>query len=155
MDLCREGEKVYVRVIDYKTGSTEFRLEDVRSGKDMQLLFYLYAATRSDPDHAVPASAYYLKKGKNSLGALVAYRNGILLDDPVQADEFQNKPIDQKMTKMSADELSDLIEEVKNKVVSVAEGILSGNAGKTPSEDACKYCAVRPFCNVAAPEKKR
>ena len=35
----------------HKTGKKDFKLKDVKNGKDMQLVFYLYAAMQIDPEH--------------------------------------------------------------------------------------------------------
>ena len=42
VDLLKKDDEVYVRVVDYKTGSKEFRLEDLRHGINTQMLLYLY-----------------------------------------------------------------------------------------------------------------
>lgn len=44
VDLFRTPETDYLRVIDYKSGNKEFRLEEVYYGLNMQMLIYLYAA---------------------------------------------------------------------------------------------------------------
>ncbi len=47
IDLWKDGEKVYVRIVDYKTGSKEFELEDVAHGINTQMLLYLFSVCRS------------------------------------------------------------------------------------------------------------
>lgn len=44
VDVYHTEEQDYLRVIDYKSGSKEFRLEEVYYGLNMQMLIYLYAA---------------------------------------------------------------------------------------------------------------
>lgn len=156
VDLYRKDDQVYVRVVDYKTGSAKFSLDEVKSGMDMQLVFYLYAVTRIDPEHFIPAGAYYLTKS-NSNGELSAARSGFILDDAdilSEADQTDRKVLLAKLTKLSDSAISELIETVKSNVESVAERILSGEADKRPSEEACRYCPVRENCNVAAPLPK-
>ncbi len=46
VDLWRNGDKVYVRVIDYKTGKTTFNLTKVLNGLGLQMLLYLFALQR-------------------------------------------------------------------------------------------------------------
>lgn len=41
VDICREQGNVYVRVIDYKSGSTRFDLTSVYYGLQLQLAVYL------------------------------------------------------------------------------------------------------------------
>ncbi len=44
VDTYTDGEgKLYVRVVDYKTGSKKFELKNVRLGLDMQMLLYLFS----------------------------------------------------------------------------------------------------------------
>lgn len=56
VDVYRRGDTEFLRVIDYKTGTKEFRLSDIPYGLNMQLLLYLFALC----SHAVPAGALYL-----------------------------------------------------------------------------------------------
>lgn len=46
VDVWRNGEKLYVRVIDYKTGKTTFDLTKVLNGLGLQMLLYLFALRR-------------------------------------------------------------------------------------------------------------
>lgn len=46
VDLWRSGNKLYVRVIDYKTGKTTFNLTKVLNGLGLQMLLYLFALQR-------------------------------------------------------------------------------------------------------------
>lgn len=43
VDLLREGDDVYVKVVDYKTGAKEFSLEEIREGINLQMLLYLFS----------------------------------------------------------------------------------------------------------------
>ena len=43
VDTYKKDGDVYVRVVDYKTGTQDFSLDDVRSGLNMQMLLYLFA----------------------------------------------------------------------------------------------------------------
>ena len=44
IDVCRKDGKVYVRVVDYKSGSTRFDLTSIYYGLQLQLAVYLNAA---------------------------------------------------------------------------------------------------------------
>jgi ATP-dependent helicase/nuclease subunit B len=59
-----EDGKTYVRVVDYKTGSRTFSLEEVANGLDLQMLLYLFALWGKplgpDGEEAHPASVLYL-----------------------------------------------------------------------------------------------
>ena len=64
VDTCVDGGRVYVKVIDYKTGQTAFDLSLLYGGLQMQLLVYMEEALRitkeRHPDkEAVPAGVFY------------------------------------------------------------------------------------------------
>ncbi len=72
VDLFRRGSDVYIRVVDYKTGSKEYSPSDIADGLSLQLLLYLFSLCRTpspefrkalgcNPDgHVYPAGALYL-----------------------------------------------------------------------------------------------
>ncbi len=43
VDLLRHEGKLYVRVVDYKTGTKEFSLDDIAMGLNLQMLLYLFS----------------------------------------------------------------------------------------------------------------
>ncbi len=64
IDLCHEGDKVYVKVVDYKSGNHKFKPEELYYGLSLQLPAYMNAAIelvgQKEPDkEAVPASMLY------------------------------------------------------------------------------------------------
>ena len=63
VDLMRDGQEQYVRVIDYKTGGKEFRLSDVFYGLNMQMLIYLFAICENGVERygdMIPAGILYV-----------------------------------------------------------------------------------------------
>ena len=69
VDVYRDGDTTYVRIVDYKTGSKEFRLSDIYKGLNLQLLLYLFTVWKSPPcsfrdalagdGEIIPAGALY------------------------------------------------------------------------------------------------
>lgn len=64
IDLCKDGDALYVKVIDYKSSDTDISFEKLHAGLQLQLLFYLNAETKSlmrdNPKKAVyPAAVFY------------------------------------------------------------------------------------------------
>ena len=67
VDLYKNKDtgKAYVRVVDYKTGSKTFSLEDVRLGLNVQLLLYLFSIWKGNhtavtgESEVLPAGAVY------------------------------------------------------------------------------------------------
>ena len=66
IDLCCEEDRVYVKVVDYKSGSTSFDLASLYDGLQLQLVVYLNAAMEMEkrlyPDkEIVPAGIFYCR----------------------------------------------------------------------------------------------
>lgn len=61
------GDKVYIRVIDYKTGGKDFNLNDVLSGLNIQTLIYLICLTENGKERygdMIPAGILYVPATK-------------------------------------------------------------------------------------------
>ena len=151
IDLYREDDRVFVRVVDYKSGTHRFGLDEVRSGMDIQLVLYLFAALAADPDRYRPAGAQYLyassEKGKTAIA-----RSGFLLDNEgvrLAADRSPDLRYTKKLLLQTEEELQALNADMRLAVCAVAERILAGEAQKTPSQDACRFCPVRAHCDRA------
>ncbi len=82
MDLCEDGDQVYVKIIDYKSGSTSFDLMALYYGLQLQLVVYMDAVMEITKRH-------YPEKEVVPAGIL--YYN---ISDPiVQKEEMQNPEI--------------------------------------------------------------
>ena len=78
MDLAEDEDRVYVKIIDYKSSARDLNFTKIKNGTQLQLLLYLGAASRGEEKkHAgkqvVPAGVYYygmtdplVKRGKNN-----------------------------------------------------------------------------------------
>ena len=84
----RDG-KVYLRVIDYKTGSKVFRLRDVRRGLNLQMLLYLFALWKNK--NPAFAERLGMKGGQEILPAGVLYMGAVTgevrLERPTEENE--------------------------------------------------------------------
>lgn len=155
IDLWECDGKVVVRVVDYKSGEHRFSPEDVRSGEDLQLVLYLFAALAVDPQNRVAGGAEFLFATQEKRRTKIA-RSGFLLDDDAvgkAADTTADHRFIQKLMRRSAEEMQDLMTEMQTAVCTVAERILTGEAHKTPSPKACRFCPVAPCCDCAVQEK--
>ena len=150
VDIYENDEKLYFRVVDYKSGKHTFSLDEVRSGMDIQLILYLFALKGAMPN-ATPAGAQYLFASTEK-GMTEIKRSGLLLDDEaisVIANDESESVYTKGLTKQTLEEMQQLQSEMQDAVLSVAERILAGEAQKTPSEKACSFCPVRADCNRA------
>ena len=64
MDVCEDGGRVYVKIIDYKSGSTSFDLLALYYGLQLQLVVYMDAVSEMAQNHypgkeIVPAGILY------------------------------------------------------------------------------------------------
>lgn len=64
VDVCEEGDKVYVKVMDYKTGNTSFSLVSLYHGLQLQLVVYLNGAMEAEEvrhpgAEIIPAGIFY------------------------------------------------------------------------------------------------
>ena len=96
MDIMRRDGKVYIRVVDYKTGSKVFSLKDALKGHNIQLLLYLFAlcnmpkdcsfAKKIAPDgeEIVPAGAVYFSAKPGDIAA----------DDLLGEEDAQKRALD-------------------------------------------------------------
>ncbi len=65
VDIYKKDEKVYVRVVDYKTGTKDFSLEDLKLGLNTQMLIYLFSlcsetSRLGNREAPLPAGVVYL-----------------------------------------------------------------------------------------------
>jgi ATP-dependent helicase/nuclease subunit B len=60
VDVLEDEGKVYLKIIDYKTGEKTLELKDVYYGLSLQLLIYM-SACMADRENAVPAGVFYFK----------------------------------------------------------------------------------------------
>ena len=63
VDAFRRGDTTWLRVVDYKTGTKNFKLEEVYCGLDCQMLLYLFTLTRNGGrnfENPAPAGVMYL-----------------------------------------------------------------------------------------------
>jgi len=74
VDIMEHGDSLYVRVIDYKTGSKDFSKKDIDMGLGLQMLLYLFSIWKNGSKHKgalefaknaeiIPAGVLYFKAG--------------------------------------------------------------------------------------------
>lgn len=155
IDLWEHEGKIAVRVVDYKAGEHQFSWDEVRSGEDLQLVLYLFAALAADPEHRIPSGAEFLY-AKQENGRTDIARSGFLLDDDAVAgatDSTPNSRYSKNLERCSQEEIKQLMQEMQSAVCAVAERILTGEAQKTPSEKACRFCPISDYCGNAIRKK--
>ncbi len=176
-DIYKKDGKVYIRIVDYKTGTKKFNLADVSVGLNLQMLLYLYSlskncGTRYGDGSPVPAGVLYtpihrpsfnLELGEDAAAdEKSAFKtNGILIDDIeiLQAMEknIEGKFIPVKLKKdgsfwstssvTSLETMGRLLSCAADVAGKLASEIKSGKIGKNPYK--CDAVNSCNFCDLA------
>lgn len=161
-----EGKK-YLRVVDYKTGVKKFELMDIWNGKNMQMLMYLDALKKDNPDVEaagimyIPARDTYIsspgniddeeleKSRKKNLK-----RSGLVLDDINVRKAWEMS--DEKVYTPSGDGASKeqfdiLYNHIQRKLSEMTDEIKKGSIEANPykkasNHSACEYCDFASTC---------
>ncbi len=138
VDVAEDEENVYVKVIDYKSGSTDFDLTKIYHGLQLQLIIYLEAALEMEkkkhPDKTiVPAGIYYYH----------------IKDPIVEQDNPEDKQAVQKAVKRelrmdgltnSDPEILDRIDHSGNKKSEIVKNLERREDGKATSRSMVADC---------------
>ncbi len=163
VDIYRRENTVFVRVVDYKTGSKEFKLSEVPYGINMQMLLYLFAVcqnghARYDTSDTAPAGILYLPAKditlKNTHAPLDESRlklmrmNGLLLrdQDVLTAMEetgegvfipatVENGEIGKKSDTVSRRDFDNIRKLTEKLLIGMAETLLAGDIHAIPTGD--------------------
>jgi ATP-dependent helicase/nuclease subunit B len=174
VDALKCGGKTYICVVDYKTGSKEFRLEDVYCGLNMQMLIYMDALLKNAKERypdAVPAGVLYLKGDpapktgpRTGEEGPVFKMDGLLLRDEevLRAMDYTGEgvfvPVGFKKDGMlkagkqlaSLQKIGRIARHVNRLVAEMADGVYDGNFAARPQVRSntrpCDWCAYRAAC---------
>lgn len=175
VDTYRQGKRLYVRVIDYKTGRKDFRLSDVLHGLNMQMLVYLAALIENGK--ALPAGVLYMPSAEPTVSAAkgmeesavrkeaekqlrmsgVVLSNSEILTAMEEGAKGRFIPAalnkDGEFTRTSSvlteQELAAVLRYSKRLIASMAEELWAGNVQAQPNlknRSACRFCPYGPVC---------
>ncbi len=168
----------YLRIVDYKTSSKDFRLSDVLVGQNMQMLLYLYTLLKSDEYGTfLPAGILYMpaKRSTNEDDSLTM--NGLLCENEELVKQMEKANAGQfvprlKYTKsgmidknssgrtyIKQDEFNLVFKKIDKVMEDVAKKLSNGDVAVSPidcaGDDACKYCKFGAVCGIEdAPHQK-
>ena len=174
IDLYDDGERIYLRIVDYKTGSHKYDVTKISTGEDLQLPAYLFTAALSEnkaffdksDKEVFPASALFLSANEEG-GEIIPERSGFMLGDQkvlcAASSDLDRKMLagiyikkDGEITgkaAVSEEEIHSMSDILRNSIRSTAKTMYSGRAPRTPSKEACGFCSLRSSCPVASKEK--
>ncbi len=150
VDLYEKEGEIYIMITDYKAGAHDkFSLSQVQSGMDIQLVLYLYALLASDQRIRAAGAQYLFARTKK--GITTIERTGFVLDDgeiSAALDGSEDRSHLKGLLKQSDAQIRELQREMEITTSAIAKRILAGEAQKTPSEKACKFCPIRNNCDA-------
>ncbi|MCL2677431.1 MAG: PD-(D/E)XK nuclease family protein [Clostridiales bacterium] len=175
IDAAIKDGAVWLRVIDYKSGKESLSVQDIYSGKKLQLMVYLLVALQNAAALGAPgakaAGAYYFPlreeirgaahgeeesafPGLKMNGLTVKELEAILLSDRefcghsavIPAALTKDGRIRADSPGVTEEELALLQKHLLGLLEQSGTEMLSGEAAASPSEEACKYCDFKALC---------
>ncbi len=176
LDAWEQNGKLYLRVVDYKTGKKKFSLSDVWYGMNMQMLIYLFALGRAGAtrygrelvtagvlyaparDEILKTSRYESQAALDEKRAKNLRRSGLILDDPEVLEAMEHGDDKRYLPTKSADSLASLAQlgklaaHIDKRLLEIAEHVHGGSIDAEPfyrneAENACLYCDYRTPCH--------
>lgn len=162
VDTKKEGNHVYVKVIDYKSGNREFQLLSLYYGLQLQLVVYLNSAMelmrRRYPDkEIIPGGMYYYH-----LDDPVVEGTSESTDEEIQekileelklkgvAGEAEDASVSRKAKRAGKEEFQILSRYVDHKIQDIGRRIFDGEIGAEPyqlgNDTGCDYCPYHGVC---------
>lgn len=167
-DIACENGKKYIRIVDYKTGSTKMSRAELAEGTQMQLFVYLSALTAGN--ELLPLGVYYLPI-KDKFGDKINYKlEGRTLSDPdllhltdkalargesslvVQLAINKNGTVKKGAHDITAEEFEEICAQVMQKLTEACLLIAKGEHSPKPS-GKCEYCAYHTVCERSKQEE--
>ena len=175
VDVMRRGGETYLRVVDYKTGTKKFSLEDVYCGLNTQMLFYLFTlchAPQGQYAGAQAAGVLYLLSDPapktaaraDAAGTPLYEVDGLVVNDPVivrgmDKDAtgvfvpfgYSKNGAPRASAKLaSLEKLGNIERHITGLVLQMAQGLYGGDIAARPLRAGghcpCDVCDYRPVC---------
>lgn len=167
IDVCEDKDNVYIKIIDYKTGSEKFSLYKTYYGLKIQLMTYMIAAMEHERKlhpgrNIVPAGAFYYvvddpivdredsrEKVEKKILAQLSY-DGIVngqMPEELMGSSAASIKGDKNIT---AGQFARLSEHLSDTMDLMTDDMLKGCADINPladsGNDSCEYCPYRAVC---------
>ncbi len=156
----------YVRVIDYKTGSKTFKLDDIFYGLDVQLMVYLDALVETNPDYRHGGALYfkiedYFYKADTRIDAAQVEKamhsalkmKGLLPLDSAVLDAYDADTRTRAKT-ATLEQFGALSKHLRSLLGALCTELLDGNIQISPYQkngfSPCTYCPYGGVCKFDA-----
>ncbi|MBE6693245.1 MAG: hypothetical protein E7589_00570 [Ruminococcaceae bacterium] len=171
IDFYRKDDKIFIRVIDYKSSAHDIDFSEGAFEKDLnvQLLIYMFAICSpqnkrlfaNTPTDILPASAMYVSYGENtSSGTVDIKRTGLILDTSeilratsseldrqfLPGISFNKDGTPRGKALCPQDRMDALEAELRDALSDTASRLYGGIAERTPSDTACTFCVMKDSC---------
>lgn len=183
LDLMNKNGKTYIRIVDYKTGTKEFKLSDVLYGLNMQMLIYLTAVWKNGNKkykNIVPSGILYMPSSIGSVNLekgtpkekidkeqmKILKMNGLVLDDPLIIRGMEQDasgvfiPVSLKDGKPSKkdsvitlSEMGKISKHVESLIEAMAESLYKGDISFNPVSGEYDSCKWCEYSSVCGYEK--
>lgn len=171
IDILEKNSTRYLRIVDYKTGSKEFKLSDIIHGLNMQMLIYLDALLKSNKyKNAKPAGVLYMpadvkaniaNKHLSKEAAEKLNKNNFKMSGLIANDELIYENIKDSVKKTSFisnanlnltpfETIIKILDQVETKIKEMAENLKQGKVAADPAltvKNACEFCDYACICN--------
>lgn len=170
-----EDDITYLAIIDYKTGSTDIKLDNLDYGIGLQLPIYLYLSSNTKIKNTKVVGFYLQKILSSSLDNTKDYitakenslkLEGYSINNESELSKFDTTYNDSKLIKsmktssggfysyskvLSEDEINNLIDKVDEEVDCVVDNILDSDFTIDPKiingeNVSCKFCDYKDIC---------
>lgn len=168
LDAATLSDGRYIRIVDYKTGTKEFKLSNVLSGFNMQMLLYLYAVQQGLSNTKIagilylPAKRSFITpedKGDSlRMSGLLNRDEAVLLAmDDEQSNRYVPLPVCGRKkidSFISQEDFETVFSFIAQKVTWAAGQIQEGQFNIAPADecganaDACTYCDFAAVCRA-------
>ncbi len=182
VDVMKKDNVSYIRVIDYKTGSKEFRLSDVIYGLNIQMLIYLAAICKNGGrkyGNIIPAGILYMPVTKPIVNGERGIEdddldkkkerklrmNGLILDDDnvIYGMEkeargvfipvtVKNGQISKRDSIASLAQMGKIFKYIEDLIISMADDLYNGEISAKPASGEYDACAWCPYKSVCGHE---
>ena len=177
-----EEDTIYLVVIDYKTGNTSIKIDNINYGLDMQLPIYLYLSKNLNKDNTKVVGFYLQKLLRTNLDSKKDYDTareellkleGYSVSNESYLSMFDTTYEDSKMIKslkkgkngfysyskvLSEEEMDEIVKKTEEKIDEVINNILEGDFTINPKiidsdNVSCKYCEYKDICYMREKDK--
>lgn len=180
VDVMENGGEKYLRVVDYKTGSKQFKLSDILYGLNLQMLLYLYSIKLNGAEkygEITPSGILYMpatapvisvdsELAEDKISAEIdsaLKMNGLLLNDvnvikgmdKTEAGKYIPVKIKadtpvSQRSLVSLEQFGKIFKKLESTVLSMGRELYGGNIQASPAKGAHDACEYCPYDSVCA-----